>query len=54
VVADRPSVVLTLSRKNFDRIRTEKPELAAEFLQFIVRMLADRLDSANLENAALA
>lgn len=42
-----------LTRANFERLRCERPDLAVVFADFIVRVLADRLDFANQEVLAL-
>lgn len=43
VIADRDSQLYYLSRQAFDRIRREKPDLAADFHLFVVSLLAERL-----------
>ncbi|MGA8614435.1 MAG: SulP family inorganic anion transporter [Xanthobacteraceae bacterium] len=53
ISSDSPAVVFTLTRANFDRMRRERPDLAGDFIEFIVRVLADRIESANREIAAL-
>jgi sulfate permease, SulP family len=53
VVAEDSVVVYTLTRANFERLQTEQPDIAMAFLRFIARMLADRLEFANRETAAL-
>ena len=45
---------LTLTRGNFERLRRERPDLASAFDDFIMRMLADRVDVANREMVALS
>lgn len=47
ISSDSPAVVFTLTRANFDRMRRERPDLAGDFIEFIVRVLADRIESAN-------
>lgn len=53
VVSDGPAILFTLTRANFDRMRCERPDLASAFAEFVVRLLADRLESATREIAAL-
>lgn len=43
VVAQDPVTLYTLSRAAFDRLRRERPELAAAFDDFLLRTLAERL-----------
>jgi SulP family sulfate permease len=53
VIADGPTVVFVLTRENYTQLLAEDPELGALFLQFIVRVLSDRVAFANKEIAAL-
>ena len=53
VTSDGPAVLFTLTRDNFERMRRERPDLASAFDDFIMRILADRIDVANREVAAL-
>lgn len=53
VYSHSPATLFTLTRANFDRMRCERPDLASTFTEFIVRVLADRIESANREIAAL-
>ncbi len=53
VAAAAPTVVYTLTRADYDRLAREEPSLARTLLEFVVRALADRLDLANREVAAL-
>jgi sulfate permease, SulP family len=53
ISSDSPAIVFTLTRTNFDRMRRERPDLASDFIEFIVRVLADRVETANREIAAL-
>jgi SulP family sulfate permease len=53
VSSDGPAVLFTLRRSNFERMRRERPDLASAFDDFIKRILADRIDVANREIAAL-
>jgi SulP family sulfate permease len=54
VSSDGPATLFTLTRANFDRMRVERPDLAASFDDFIFRVLADRLEFANHAIAALS
>lgn len=54
VSSDGPATVYTLSRTNFERMRRERPDLASAFDDFIMRVLADRIDFANRTVAALS
>ena len=47
VSSDGPVTFFTLTRTNFERLRSERPDLAIAFADFIVRVLADRIDFAN-------
>jgi SulP family sulfate permease len=47
VTVDGPTVIYSLSRASFDRMRMSDPALANAFLGFIVRTLAERLEFAN-------
>ncbi len=53
IASDSPAVVFTLTRANFDRMRRERPDLTSDFVEFIVRVLADRVETANRQIAAL-
>jgi sulfate permease, SulP family len=53
VSSDGPAILFTLTRANFDRMRDERPDLASAFAELIMRTLADRVESANREIAAL-
>jgi SulP family sulfate permease len=54
VSADGPTILFTLTRSSFERMRQERPGLADAFNDFIVRTLADRIDSANRAVTALS
>jgi sulfate permease, SulP family len=47
VSSDGPATLFTLTRANFQRMRRERPDLASAFDDFILRVLADRIDFAN-------
>ena len=47
VSSDGPVTLFTLTRANFERMRCERPDLASAFDDFILRILADRIDFAN-------
>jgi sulfate permease, SulP family len=53
VSSDGPVTFFTLTRANFERLRRERPDLAMAFADFIVRVLADRIEFANQEVLAL-
>jgi sulfate permease, SulP family len=54
VSAEAPVTLFSLTRANFERLRRERPDLALAFHDFIVRVLADRIDFANREVLALS
>jgi len=51
--AEGPTIVFTLTRASFERMRRERSDLAGAFYEIIVRMLCDRIDGASREVAAL-
>lgn len=53
VTADGPATLFTLTRVGLERMRRERPDLANAFHDFIIRVLADRVEVANREAAAL-
>ena len=53
VSSDGPVVLFTLTRANLERMRRERSDLASAFDDFIMRVLAERIDFANREIAAL-
>jgi SulP family sulfate permease len=52
VSSDGPAVLFSLTRANFARMRREHPDLASAFTEFIIRILADRIESVNRQIAA--
>jgi SulP family sulfate permease len=54
VSSDGPATLYTLTRASFERMREERPDLAGAFYDFIIRILADRIDFANRGVAALS
>jgi SulP family sulfate permease len=54
VSAEGAATLLTLSRANLERLRRDRPELASAFDDFIIRVLADRVDFSNRSVAALS
>ena len=54
VSSDGPAIVFSLTRANFERMRRERPDLASAFDDFIMRVLADRIDFANRAVEALS
>jgi SulP family sulfate permease len=53
VLVDQPAVVYRLSREALERMEADVPLVAVAFHRFVVRTLAERLDFANREVAAL-
>ena len=53
VVAEAPTVVYRLTRASFEKMQAEDSTAAAAFQKLIIRLLADRLEFANREIAAL-
>jgi SulP family sulfate permease len=53
VSSEGPATFFTLTRTKFERLRREHPDLANAFDDFIIRVLAGRLDLANRTVAAL-
>jgi sulfate permease, SulP family len=53
VSSDGPVTLFTLTRSNFDRMRRERPDLASAFDDFIMRVLAERIDFKDRGLAAL-
>jgi len=49
-----PLLTTAEHRANFERMRSERPELANAFEDFIMRVLADRIEFANHAVAALS
>ncbi len=53
VSADGPTTLYTMTRANFERMRSERPDLASAFDDFILRIFADRTDFSNRSVAAM-
>jgi sulfate permease, SulP family len=53
VSSDGPAVLFAMTRVNLERMRREQPDLAGTFTDFIVQVIADRLDATNREIVAL-
>ena len=53
VSSDGPVILFTLTRASLERMRRERPDLSSAFDTFIMGILADRLDFATREIAAL-
>lgn len=53
ISSDGPTILYTLTRANFDRMRRERPDQASAFSDFIVRILADRVESQDRNIVAL-
>ena len=54
VSSDGPAVLYTLTLINFEKMRRERPDLANAFDDFILRVLADRIEFANRQVASLS
>jgi SulP family sulfate permease len=54
ISADGPVTIYTLRRREFEQMRRERPDLATAFDDFIIRVLADRVDLGNRAVAALS
>jgi SulP family sulfate permease len=53
VSSEGPTALYTLTRSALDRLRQERPALGAAFDEYIIRVIADRLDATNRELAVL-
>lgn len=53
VFAEGPAMLFTLTRANFEQLRRERPDLASAFDDFVIRILAERVDFTNRAAAAL-
>ena len=53
VSSDGHAVLFAMTRAGLERMRREEPDLAGAFTDFIIRVIADRLDATNREIAAL-
>lgn len=53
VCSDGPATVFTITRANFERMQRERPDLAIAFYEFIIRVLAERLEFSDRTVAAL-
>src|SRR5262249_56177865 len=51
--AEGRTIVFTLTRASFERMRRERSDLAGAFYEIIVRMLCDRIDGGRREVGAL-
>ena len=54
VSTDGPVALYTLTRVNFEKMRRERPDLAIAFDDFIMRVLADRIEFAGRQVASLS
>ena len=54
VSSDGPATLYTLTRVNLEKMRRERPDLASAFDDFILRILADRIEFANSQVATLS
>ncbi len=53
VSSDGPVTVFTLKHAKLEQMRRERPDLASAFDDFLMRVLADRIDLANRKIAAM-
>lgn len=53
VSSDGPTTLFTLTRTALDRLRQERPALGTALDEYIIRVIADRLDATNREVAVL-
>jgi SulP family sulfate permease len=51
VSSEGPTILFTLTRGSLDRMRLERPDLASTLDDFIMRVLADRIDALNRQVA---
>src|ERR1051326_797379 len=49
VSSEGRAVLFTLTRANFERMRRERPDLASAFDEFVIRILANRIDNRDRE-----
>lgn len=54
VSSDGPATLYTLSRTSFERMRRERPDLAIDFHDFILRVMADRVTFSDRMAVALS
>jgi SulP family sulfate permease len=54
VSSEGPVILYTLDRNNWEKMRRERPDLANAFDDFILRVLADRLEFANRQVSSLS
>ncbi|HVG50031.1 MAG TPA: SulP family inorganic anion transporter [Xanthobacteraceae bacterium] len=54
VSTDGSATIFTLTRTNFERMQQERPDLSSAFYNFIICVLADRIEFSNREVAALS
>jgi sulfate permease, SulP family len=54
VSSDGAATLYTLTRMNFEKMRRERPDLASAVDDFILRVLADRIEFANRQVASLS
>ncbi len=50
VSSEGPTILFTLTRGNLERMRSERPDLASTLDDFIMRVLADRIDALNQQS----
>jgi sulfate permease, SulP family len=54
VSSDGPAILYSMTRTNFERMRRERPDLASNFYEFIIRVLAERVEFSNRTIGAIA
>ncbi len=54
VSTDGAATIFSLTRENFERMQRERPDIASAFHNFIICVLADRIEFSNREVAALS
>jgi SulP family sulfate permease len=54
VSSDGPATLYSITRTNFERMRRERPDLAINFYEFIIRVLAERVEFSNRTITTLA
>jgi sulfate permease, SulP family len=54
VSSEGPATLYTLNRFNWEKMRRERPDIANAFDDFILRVLADRIEFANRQVSSLS
>jgi hypothetical protein len=53
ISSEGAATLFSLTRASLDRLRLEQPALGSALDEYIIRVIADRLDASNLELAVL-